>query len=183
MSSSTAQRSVAIACPALPTPPVRAIPIGVLGREFMPVDAVGLASACSSRVRPSQRVHAGRNRLQVVGVNTAPNAAQVVELHSGRNRPYQQFKQDAMCPSGTTSPDAYVTVAVGSNSPRPQPTRIGELNLGDHSVEDRSPDILSSHLEFTPQGVMRQVVPPALPPFIVPDSNNFWLGQPPRPGS
>ncbi len=176
MGSPPAQRMGDVACSALPVASVRAVPVSVLGRELVPVDAVGLACKGRNLVRPSKSVQARTHGLQMVGVYAVPDAAKMVELHSVRDWPDQQLVHDAVSPTRPPGADAYVAVAVGTDSPRPQPARVSELNFGDHPLKDGSSDMLSRHREFTPQGVIGPDVSASRPFSILPDSNNFWLG-------
>ena len=65
------------------------IKIGIFLSELMPIFAVSLFSVHSPnniRTNPAPQIYCSTDRLKVAWIDAMPNAAQMVQIHSVRNR-------------------------------------------------------------------------------------------------
>ncbi len=110
--------------------------VDVNGRtlERVPVSAVGLLAVADSlvRVHAARDVLGLRDGLEVGGVHAAASAAEMVDGHAIRNRPYRQLiggtmREDA---SASVVVMAEEAVSLGVEGARPKPALAFDGDLG-----------------------------------------------------
>ncbi len=189
---------------ARPTGAPAAPSIGVVGRKWMPIQAMRLSLVGCRDGVSSKDVLSVRHRFQVGRVHASTITAQMVNDESIRDRTYEMFVGKAVnlnCAPVFQS-EAVVPLVVGATLKEPasgrshnaglkplhcRPAAISGSNYSWVTVLTPTPPVLGApspgygtghtsidrtgrligHLGLILRGVMRQAVPPALPPFII----------------
>lgn len=105
-------------------------PIGVLRGELVAPLAVCLAGVLCTNALAASHIFLNCDRLKVLRIDAAPNAAEVVEGESFGNRPSEYSVGDPVRPSPCIFAKAVLTIAcvVERRRPEPAPRRVG-VNL------------------------------------------------------
>lgn len=110
----------------------------VLRREGVTAKALGLYGVSSANRFPTELVHLRRDRLQVTRIYATADAAQVVNLKPLRDRPDKVLIGPSVRGDVQAFPNLEPSVPITASPRQPQPTGVGEVNLLEKPLLNRS---------------------------------------------